>query len=294
MKRTTQASSTRHARHSELRTQSEYPLVMPEPRPGNARSAPPSPRPRPLQSDRFDQALAVERQLAEEVRQLGGTVPRDRAITGYLHAMSRADTQFVVADPDVVDYLAQLSMELAQEVGTPPRLFTPDIDGQLRPLDRVRGRTVLLKHWDAWAGPQCLATPHLMPYLRVARERFFDGITHREPIDLDDWPVQQEGGHAALSSMYNQVITRAMNEMEWNDIDTQEVGLVIIQPVQLRGPGTSPASAPGHHAEQPSVGVVGEQVQQPVGAFAHIPDAGIDVRQEPLLPHEPALFEHQP
>lgn len=263
----------RRTNSSPLRTCSEYTLVFPE--------SPPTP-------------WQIERRLAREVLERGEAVPRSRAINHYLRAVASAEEQFVVTDPDVADYLAELSVELAQESGTPPRLMTRDIDGQLRPLDRVRGRTILLDRWDAWAGLQCRTTPHLAPYLKAARERLFDGITHNQTVVLDDWPVQEEGGHAALCSMNRQVIERAMSDMDWMDIAKEEVGLLVSLPPEPRGAGAASASAAGQHPEQPPVRVIGEHIQQPVGAFAHITDTGTDLWQEPLFPDEPALLDHQP
>lgn len=263
----------RRTNSSPLRTRSEYTLIFPE--------SPPTP-------------WQIERRLAREVLERGEAVPRSRAINHYLRAVASAEEQFVVTDPDVADYLAELSVELAQESGTPPRLMTRDIDGQLRPLDRVRGRTILLERWDAWAGPQCLTTPHLAPYLKAARERLFDGITHNQTVVLDDWPVQEEGGHAALCSMNRQVIERAMSDMDWMDIAKEEVGLLVSLPPEPRGSRAAPASSARHQPHQPAIAVVGQDIEQTVRPLAHVADAGVDLGQQPLLANETSVVEHQP
>lgn len=294
MKRTTQASSSRHVRHSDLRTQSEYPLVMPEPRPGSARSAPPSPRLGQQTTDQLGKARAIEHRLAEEVRHRGGPMPRRTVIEHYLRAMAEEYPRFRAADAEEVPYLHELGRELTQEVGPPPLLLYKDLDGTYRPWARLRARELLLRCWDRWLSDTLKRHPDLGPYLAQACARFAKGITHQQTVDLEDWPMESDAEHALLHSLIEQVIEPAMNDMEWEDIDKHEVGLVVRLPAQLRGRSTPVGSAARHHAEQAPVALVGEQVQQPVGAFAHIPDAGIDVGQEPLLPHEPALFEHQP
>lgn len=294
MKRTTQASPPRSVRHSDLRTQSEYALVMPEQHSGSARSAPPSPRPGQRPTDRLGKARAIERRLADEVRQRGGPMPRRTAIEHYLRAMAEERPRFRAADAEEVLYLHKLGQELAQEVGPTPQLLYKDLDGTWRPWARLRARELLLQRWDRWPSDPLRQHPDMGPYLAQACARLAKGITHRKTVDLEDWPMESDANHAMLHSLIEQVIEPAMNDMEWEDLDKREVGLVVRLPTQLRGRSTPVGSAAGHHAEQPPVGLVGEQVQQPVGAFAHIPDAGIDVGQEPLLPHEPALFEHQP
>lgn len=262
----------RRTNSSPLRTRSEYTLIFPE--------TAPTPR-------------QIEHRLAREVRARGETVPKSDAINRYLRAVARAEKEFVVTDPDVADYLAELSMELAQAVGTPPRLMTPDIDEQLRPLDRVRGRSILLKHWDAWAEPQGRATPHLTPYLKAARERIFDGITHNKTIVLDDWPLELDGGRTALQSMNSQVIKRAMCDMDWMDIAKEEVGLLVCMPPEPWGSGASPTSSARHQPQQPAVAIVGQHIEQTIGSLAHVADTGVDVGQQPLLAHESSVVEHQ-
>jgi len=294
MKRTTQASSTRNPRHSDLRTQSQYALIMPEARPNHARTAPPSPTHWQRHAELLHRARATASRLAEEVKQKGGTIPRRAAIEHYLHAMALEQPTFTAADPTEIDYLFQLRQELNQEVGPSPRIHSQDADGRVRSVDRIRGRELLLRRWDRWSARQREQTPRLGSYLASVRQRFVDGITGRCVVALDDWPMHDDAEHAALHSLMEQVIEPAMDDMEWNDIDKQEVGLLVRLPAQLRGTVEAEASDAGHHPEQTPVAIVGEQVQQPVRAFANVPDTGIDVGQEPLLPHEPALFEHQP
>ncbi len=290
----------RHASPPPARTWSEHRLCFPEPGSTGRRTTPPSPERGRSSADLLQRLRSTEQQLAREIREYGGFVPQVPAIERFLKATVRSEPSFTADEPaTVVHYLFKLRERLGQEAGPaegglPPLLLMPDHDGTSRPVDRIWGRDLLLRRWDGWIGGCTGLDAPRTAYLAQVRQRFADGIIHGQTILLDDWPMEDDLLLAALHSLIERVIEPSTGDMDAIDIAKEQVGLVISLPASLPAAGPVKRSTAGDQAQETPVAVVGEQVEQPVGAFPHIADAGVDVGQQPLLPDLTAVVEHQP
>lgn len=207
-------------------------------------------------------SLSSDLDLSRQLHQRGGQLPRTPAIGRFRVAMA---------------------------------CHEPGFNAETAPMtDRTRAREMLLRRWDAWQTGLSSLGAQRQAYLMAVRQRFVDGIGEGLTVCLDDWPMDDPTLREALNSLMERVIEPSAQEMDASGIAKEQVGLVVSLPAEPARVESGQRSAAGHDPQEPTVAIVGEQVEPPVRTFAHIADTGVDVGQHLFFPDMPAILEHQP